>query len=143
MPKFKKGNDWSKRFLSKSPLKQNMLGGPSTMANQLMGQRTPMGSSMGLMPEEQNQMGGAFYQKEEIKIPTKDERMNKELKDKSWAVTDANIKAFADKSGYSVDSIKSFINEMSDESQEYDDFDMSDVISAMRDRYEGNVDEMD
>ena len=38
---------------------------------------------------------------------------------------------------------QSFINEMSDESQEYDDFDMSDVISAMRDRYEGNVDEMD
>ena len=135
MPKFKKGNDWSKRFLSKSPLKQNMLGGPSTMANQLMGQRTPMGSSMGLMPEEQNQMGGAFYQKEEIKIPTKDGGAE--------AVTDANIKAFADKSGYSVDSIKSFINEMSDESQEYDDFTMSDVISAMQDRYEGNVDEMD
>ena len=43
MPKFKKGNDWSKRFLSKSPLKQNALGGPSVVDNNLMGQKTPMG----------------------------------------------------------------------------------------------------
>ena len=129
MPKFKKGNDWSKKFLSKHPFKQNMLGGPD-MSNALMGQRT-------LMPEEQNQMGGAFYQKEEIKIPIKDGG--------SSAVTDANIAILSERSKIPIEDIKALIGELSDTGGggQEGDFDMNDVRKAVEDRFMGNVDELD
>ena len=61
------------------------------------------------------------------------------------AVTSANIARFSKSSGYSVADINSLIKELSATGGggTEDDFTMSDVKSAMADRYEGNVDELD
>tara|TARA_R100001129_G_scaffold170477_1_gene140009 strand:+ start:25 stop:372 length:348 start_codon:yes stop_codon:yes gene_type:complete len=81
---------------------------------------------------------GAYKQKEEIKIPTKKETLNA-------AVTDANIAKFSKDSGYSVSTINSIIKELSDVGGGgmEDDFDMQDVINAVRNRFETNSDEVD
>ena len=80
---------------------------------------------------------GVYKQKEEIKIPTK-ETLNA-------AVTDANIAKFSKDSGYSVATINSIIKELSDVGGGgmEDDFDMQDVINAVRNRFETNSDEVD
>jgi|TARA_R110002020_G_C15716030_1_gene722470 hypothetical protein len=80
---------------------------------------------------------GAYKQKDDVPIPTKNGG--------SLAVTDANIANFSKKSGYSVSDINSLIKEMSDVGGGgmEDDFDMQDVMSAMRNRFETNSDEMD
>ena len=76
-------------------------------------------------------------EKEKVKIPTKDGGSN--------AVTDANIARFSKDSGYSVATINSIIDELSDVGGGgmEDDFDMRDVINAVRNRFETNSDEVD
>ena len=98
---------------------------------------SPTKQMLGANPPVEEGMGGAFYQKKDIKIPVKDGGSN--------AVTDANIAKYSKESGYSVTDINAIIKNLSATGGGgmEDDFDMTDVISAVQDKYETNVDEID
>ena len=124
MPKFKKTRGFRMKGYSAFDEQTDFLGS-------LMGPDNSPKKQM--MPEET--MNTAFYQKKEVPIPTKNAN----------AVTDANIEKFSKDSGYSVADINSLIAELSATGGggTEDDFDMTDVISAVQNKYETNVDEID
>ena len=98
---------------------------------------SPTKQMLGANPPVEEGMGGAFYQKEDIKIPVKDGGSN--------AVTDANIAKYSKESGYSVTDINAIIKNLSATGGGgmEDDFDMQDVIDAVKTKFETNIDEED